>query len=93
MKTTVKIYSEKNGEIEKFLNYYYNQNIILKNPLFWKKEFDNPTEIVELIGIFIDNNEKINANMWVSLDKDVFICVNDNNSNNLIKYIYERFPY
>ncbi|MBR3697088.1 MAG: hypothetical protein IKM97_02285 [Clostridia bacterium] len=93
MKTTVKIYSEKNGEIEKFLNYYYNQNIILKNPLFWKKEFDNPTEIVELIGIFIDNKEKINANMWVSLDKDVFICVNDNNSNNLIKYIYERFPY
>lgn len=84
---------KKSGEIEKFLNYYYNQNIILKNPLFWKKEFDNPTEIVELIGIFIDNKEKINANMWVSLDKDVFICVNDNNSNNLIKYIYERFPY
>lgn len=72
---------------------YYNQDIILENPLFWKKEFDNPTEIVELIGIFIDNKEKINANMWVSLDKDVFICVNDNNSNKLIKYIYERFPY
>ena len=93
MKTTVKIYSEKNGEIEKFLNSYYSENISLENPLFWKKEFDNPTEIVELIGTFIDNKEKINANMWVSLDKDVFICVNDHNSNNLIKYIYERFPY
>lgn len=81
------------GEIGKFLNSYYNQNISLENPLFWKKEFDNPTEIVEIIGTFIDNKEKINANMWVSLDKDVFICVNDNNSNNLIKYIYERFPY
>ena len=93
MKTTVKIYSEQNGEIENFLNSYYNNKITLENPLFWKKEFDNPTEIVGLIGIFIDNKEKINANMWVSLDKDVFICVNDNNSNNLIKYIYERFPY
>lgn len=93
MKTTVKIYSEQNGEIENFLNSFYNEKIDLENPLFWKKEFDNPTEIVELIGTFIDNKEKINANMWISLDKDVFICVNDNNSNNLIKYIYERFPY
>ena len=82
-----------NGEIKKFLNSFYSETIILENQLFWKKEFDNPTEIVELIGVFIDNKEKINANMWVSLDKDVFICVNDNNSNNLIKYIYERFPY
>ena len=93
MKTTVKIYSEQNGEIEKFLKSFYNEKISLENPLFWKKEFDNPTEMVELIGTFIDNKEKINANMWISLDKDVFICVNDNNSNNLIKYIYERFPY
>ena len=81
------------GEIKKFLNSFYSETIKLDNPLFWKKEFDNPTEIVELIGVFIDNKEKINANMWVSLDKDVFICVNDYNSNNLIKYIYERFPY
>ena len=93
MTVCVKFYSEKDGEIKNFLNSYYNENIILENPLFWKKEFDNPTEIVEMIGAFIDNKEKINANMWVSLDKDVFICVNDNNSNNLIKYIYERFPY
>ena len=93
MKTTVKIYSEIDGEIEKFLNLCYNDKITLNNPLFWKKEFDNPTEIVELIGIFVDNKEKINANMWISLDKDIYICVNDNNSNNLIKYIYERFPY
>ena len=93
MKTAVKIYSELDGEIENFLNLYYNDKITLENPLFWKKEFDNPTEIVDIIGTFIDNKEKINANMWISLDQDIYICVNDNNSNNLIKYIYERFPY
>lgn len=92
MKPTVKMYSEINGEIEKFLNAYYDKNIQLENPLFWKNEFENPFEIVDLIGIFIDNKEKINANMWISLDKDLFICVNDNNSNKLIKYIYERYP-
>lgn len=93
MKTAVKLYSEIDGEIERFLNSYYTNKITLDNPLFWKKEFDNPTEIVDLIGIFIDNKEKINANMWISLDKDIYICVNSNNSNKLIKYIYERFPY
>lgn len=93
MKATVKIYSEKNNEIENFLSKFYGQKTNLKNPLFWKKEFDNPIEIVDFIGAFIDNKEKINANMWISLDKDIFICVNDYNSNNLIKYIYERFPY
>ena len=93
MKTAVKLYSEIDGEIERFLNSYYTNKIKLDNPLFWKKEFDNPTEIVDLIGIFIDNKEKINANMWISLDKDIYICVNSNNSNKLIKYIYERFPY
>ncbi len=93
MKTAVKLYSEIDGEIERYLNSYYTNKITLDNPLFWKKEFDNPTEIVDLIGIFIDNKEKINANMWISLDKDIYICVNSNNSNKLIKYIYERFPY
>lgn len=93
MKATIKIYSEENGAIENFLNAYYSKKINLKNPLFWKKEFDNPLDVVTFIGTFIDNKEKINANMWISLDKDIYICVNDYNSNNLIKYIYERFPY
>lgn len=93
MKATIKIYSEEAGEIEKFLKAYYNKTINLNNPLFWKKEFENPIDIVDFIGTFVDNKEKINANLWISLDKDIFICVNDNNSNKLIKYIYERFPY
>ena len=92
MKPTVKIYSETKGEIEKFLSLYYGKNFSLENPLFWKIEFETPYEIADLIGVFIDNKEKINANMWISLDKDLFICVNDNNSNKLIKYIYERYP-
>lgn len=90
---SVKIYSEVEGEIDKFLNLFYQNNVENSNQLFWKKEFDNPTQIVDIISAFIDNKDKINANIWISLDKDIFICVTENNINDLIKYIYERFPY
>ena len=93
MAYTVKIYSEIEGEIEKFLNLYYENNFELPNKLFWKKEFDTPIKIIDLLSIFIDNKDKYNANIWTSLDTDVFICVTENNINDLIKYIYERFPY
>lgn len=93
MEYTVKIYSETEGEIEKFLNLFYQNNFEISNNLFWKKEFDDPTQIIDILSAFIDNKDKFNANIWISLDKDIFICVTENNLNDLIKYIYERFPY
>lgn len=93
MKTTINLYSEKNGEIKKFLEKYYSKNFILNNNLTYKQDFDNPIDMIDIISCFIDNNDKFNANLWISLDKDVYICVTDNNLNNLIKYIYERYPY
>ena len=39
-----------------------------KSILKWTKEFENPIEIADIIGVFIDNNEKYSINMWISLD-------------------------
>ena len=47
----------------------------------------------EIIGTFIDNIEDFNIKMWISLDKDIFICVSPNNADNIIRYLYERYPY
>lgn len=93
MKTTLNFYSEKNGEIKKFLEQYYSKNLNLKNNLICKIEYDNPVEMIDLISCFVDNKQKFNINLWLCLDEDVYICVSDNNINNLIKYIYERYPY
>lgn len=93
MAYTVKIYSEIEGEIEKFLNLFYQDNYEISDKLFWKKDFEDATKIIDILTAFIDNKDKFNANIWTSLDKDVFICVTENNINELIKYIYERFPY
>ena len=94
MNVEVNLYSPKSTEIYKFLSEFYNKNNISKKSCVkWAKKFDNPIEIADIIGVFIDNKEKFEINMWISLDEGTFINVTENNVNQIIKYLYERFPY
>lgn len=81
------------NEIKNFLDEFYNDNTALDNDLEWKKNFENPVEIAEIIGALIDNNDKYQINMWISLDTGVYINVTDDNADNIIRYLYERYPY
>ena len=90
---TVNLFSEKNGEINKFLSNFYNTDIGLKKSLKWQKKYDNPIEIADIVGTYIDNIDDYFLNMWISLDKGVYIHVTEINANDIIKYLYERFPY
>lgn len=93
MSTIVNLYSEKKGEISKFLQNIYNKNIFLKNDLKWEKFYENPIEMADILGIYVDNRDLYNINMWVSLDEDAFINVTENNADKLIRYLFERYPY
>ena len=93
MFTIVNLYSDKKGEISNFLKKFYNKNINLDNDLKWEQKYENSIEIADIIGAYIDNIEDFKINMWVSLDSDMFINVTPNNANEIIKYLYERFPY
>lgn len=89
----VNLYSDKKGEIAKFLHDFYNENISLQNDLKWEKIFENPIEMADILGTFIDNKDSYKINMWVSLDEDAFINVTESNIDKLIRYLYERYPY
>lgn len=100
MGTIVKLFSNEKGEIYKFLNRFYdktNINISINEEksslLEWEKLYKNPIEMADIIGVFMDNKDDFKINMWVSLDKDVLINVSENNVDELIRYLYERFPY
>lgn len=93
MSVFVNLYSNKNKEIFKFLNSYDKELLKSKNVLEWKKEYQNPIEIADIIGVFIDNNESYDITMWISLDKDFFINVTDYNADQIIRYLFERYPY
>ena len=94
MESIVQLYSDKPGEILNFLNKYFNDsNLKLSDELLWEKHYDNPIEIADIIGTFIENNENYKINMWVSLDKDYFININEYNADKIIRYLYERYPW
>ncbi len=93
MTTFIRFYSTKKGELNNFLTKFYNTNLDIQDALMWEKEFSNPIEIADLIGVFVDNNEKYVINMWISLDNNIFINVTSHNADEIIKYLYERFPY
>lgn len=88
----VNLNSNSSDEINKFLSKFYNTNINIKETS-WEKKFSNPIEIAELIGIYIDNIDDYNLTLWISLDKGVIVKVDKSNANDIIKYLYERFPY
>ena len=98
MGTIVKLFRNEKGEIYKFLNRFYDKTNINRNEeksslLEWEKLYKNPIEMADIIGVFMDNKDDFKINMWVSLDKDVLINVSENNVDELIRYLYERFPY
>ena len=89
----VLLFSYKFGEINKFLNKYYNDNLKIENSLSWQKDFSNPVDMSELIGTYADNIDSYEITMWISLDTDIFIKITDKNVDNVIKYLLERYPY
>lgn len=95
MQAVVRLYSILPDEIKRFLcEFYGNSNFDIKNiSKQWQKEYPNPIEIVDIIGAYIENIEDFNLTMWVSLDSGVFIKVTPDNADELIRYLYERFPY
>lgn len=93
MHTIVNLYSTIEKEIPRFLKDFYGQKINVKNPLKWEKKYENPVEIADIIGGLMDNNDKYQIAMWVSLDEGFFINVTEDNADDIIRYLYERFPY
>lgn len=101
---SVNLYSENSNELKNFLNsffdnqssiYYNFSDINLKVNDFntWEHKYTNPIEITDIIAAYIDNLDKYKFTMWISLDSNVYISVTDANANNLIKYLFERYPY
>lgn len=91
---SVNLYSSKTGEIFRFLSDFFdNLDFYITDDLKWEKVYYNPIELADIIGVFIDNNDKYEISMWISLDKDVFINITESNSDKIIRYLFERYPY
>lgn len=88
-KPTLNLYSKNKNEISDFLERFYNKKIDKSIENF---SFDNPIEMIDLISTIIDNNDKYNISAWINLDEDIFIKISNSNLDEIIKYLYERYP-
>ena len=93
MKAKVILLSNQSSEINNFLNKFYSNKSDHGTSTSWKKEFPNPVEITEFIAAFADNSHSFDIVMWISLDENIFIRISPSNSNSIIKYLFERYPY
>ena len=92
MQAIINLYSEVSGEIKKFLEAFFSKNVELVDDLFWEYKYENPVDMIELISCFMDNKDTYKINLWISIDNGIFINITDDNLEEIIKYIYERFP-
>ena len=88
-KPTLNLYCKDQNELSTFLERFYNKRF---EKSIENITFDNPIEMVDLISAIIDNNDKYNISAWVNLDEDIFIKISNSNLNDIIKYLYERYP-
>lgn len=98
MKTFIRLYTNTNGEINRFLNSFFLPtekilNNIKDDTLELEIDFENPVEMSDMIGTFIENKDEYKINMWLCIDENVLINVTANNADDIIRYLYERFPY
>ena len=93
MFVTIRLRSKKKNEINRFLSKFFNTNMNIPEDLTWQHSFKNPIEVSDIIGAYIDNSDNYDLKMWLCLDKNVYVFINDTNGNDIIKYLFERFPY
>lgn len=94
MNALVRLYSDKEGEIFSFLSrFFQNKEIAIADEMLWQKEYENPLEMVDMMGALIENQEDYKINMWISLDQDLFINITKSSIDSVIRYLYERYPY
>ena len=96
MNAYVKLYSNNSYEIYKFLNKFFgNQNFYVSDSKLqeYQINYANPIEIANIVGAYSDNIDSFNITMWICLDTDVLIHVTKNNADDIIRYLFERFPY
>lgn len=94
MEGKIKLYSNEEGCIAHFLKSFYQQSILLPHSLEWEKSFPDPVQLADMIGVFIENDNFFSTiSMWVSIDEGLFIHISEDNADDFIRYLYERYPY
>ena len=93
MAVGISLVSEQNNVINNFLTNFFDNKIKADSDTYeWDYYLKNDLESIDLISCLMDNIDMYpTLNLWVSFDPNLFIKVKEDNYENLIKYIANRY--
>jgi hypothetical protein len=89
----INLFAEKKETLNHFLIKFYGSDFRKIHTLNYEQTFENPVDMVTLISTLIDNNDKYEIGVWVSIDSNIYINITENNLDKVIKYFFERYPW
>lgn len=90
---SLNLFTENKNDLQTFLDKFYQTKTNLKDNFSYKKDFESPIDMIEIISTLVDNNEEFNIGIWITLDSNIYINITEINLNKIIKYLFERYPY
>lgn len=82
----VTLLAQKPSEISRFLEKYYDKEVIIEEGAFrWSCFFNSPKESISLLSTLTDNHEKYQIELLLTIDKVATLKVTEENIEDLIK--------
>lgn len=92
MSITVNLWSKKEGEIKRFLEKYYQDEVIMDEDVDqWSYVYREPLKSVDIISALMDNTHKYEIALGVQVNNGDLYPVTEENHNDVIKGIFCLF--
>jgi len=92
MTITVNLWSQKAGELKRFLDSFYNSEGTVDNDAErWIYVCRKPLDAVDFISALIDNNDKFQIGMGININEETMHPVTIENHNDIIKGMFQLF--
>ncbi len=96
MAITVSMWSDKKGEIKKFLKSFYQKEVKMDEDIGqWIYVYNKPLESIDIISALMDNKDKYHISMCIQVDRADPHVITVANHNDIIKsilYLYYEEP-
>lgn len=92
MPVSISLWSNLDGEIQRFLYSFYQKEIPSdENSITWISDFINPLDSIDMISALMDNTHKYNVIMYIHMENGYLHKITEENYNDVIKDLLELY--
>ena len=92
MSISISLWSIVQGEIRRFLNSYYEKDVLIEDySRSWVEDFINPLESIDMISALMDNTHNYNIAMYIHMENGYLHRITNENYNDVIKGLIKMY--